>query len=187
MDFDQKPLVAGVAPGGFTDAHEVRILICYLLDSTGIPMSKENLNYIFQINHLVNYFTFSEALTELIQSKHISVQQQGKEEFYRLNPLGKETAKLLKNSLPRSVRDRVVSTAMELMVQLKKEEENEALIEPYKNGYRVHCIIHDDDIDLIEFKLFVPDKMQADIVREQFLRNPTHFYSKMIAYLTEKN
>lgn len=183
MDHDN--LVAGVAPGGFQDVYEVRILICYILYSVNEPLSKDQLHCIFSDNNLVNYFTFSNALAQLLEEHHITATSQNGNELYTLNQLGVDTAQLLQNSLPRSVRDRVVSAALELLSKQKKERENEVQIERFHDGYNVHFVIHDTDFDLLTFTLFVPDQIQADIVKKKFLQNPAEFYTRIIGYLTQ--
>lgn len=182
-----EPLVAGVPPGGYRDIPEIRILICYLLNAIKEPLSRSNLNYIFQTNHLVNYFSFVQALSELMESQHIEVTSKNGEEYYTLNKVGKEAAEVLKSSLPRTVRDTVVSSATNLLTQLKLERENEVTITPYQNGYNVKFILHDTDVDLMKFRLFVPDKAQAERVKQNFLKNPALFYSQIINLLTSEN
>jgi hypothetical protein len=182
---DHEPIMAGVSPGGFQDVYEVRILICYLLASVDSPLSKEQLNYIFQVNHLVNYFTFSNALSQLVKEGHITIKSEEKEEFCFLSKAGADTAKMLQNSLPRSVRDRVVSAALELLALQKKERENEVSIHKVSAGYVVKFVIHDTEFDLLRFQLFVPDRIQADYIKKNFLKDPSAFYGKIIQYLTK--
>lgn len=182
---DQENIVAGVTPGGFQNVYEVRILICYLLSAVKQPLSKEQINFIFQSDHLVNYFTFSSALSQLVAEGHVTIAENQSEERYILTSLGQDVAKMLQNSLPRSVRDNVVLTAMELLARQKKERENEVFIRQTDQGYEVEFIIHDTDFDLMHFTLFVPDQMQAEIIRKKFLKDPTAFYQKIVHFLTE--
>lgn len=184
---NQEPIMAGVSPGGFQDVYEVRILICYLLASVESPLSKEQLNYIFQSNRLVNYFTFSNALSQLVKEGHVTLKTIEKEEFCILSKAGADTAKMLQNSLPRSVRDRVVSAALELLALQKKERENEVSIQKVSAGYVVKFVIHDTEFDLLRFQLLVPDKMQADHIKKIFLSDPSAFYGKVIHYLTNSD
>ncbi|MEG2814214.1 MAG: DUF4364 family protein, partial [Oscillospiraceae bacterium] len=156
----ENEIVAGIGVGGLKDKYEIKILICYLLNSIEIPLSKEQLNYIFQGESFVNYFSFCDALNELLQNGHISQKVNDKnsnEEIYYLNELGVETAQKLKNSLPKSLKDNVITAAMQLIAKNKSGKENEVSIEPYKNGFMVHCIFHDIDFDLMRLDVFAPD------------------------------
>lgn len=180
-------LVAGVNPGGFTDIYEVRILICYLLHSVSEPLSKEQLNDIFQSTHMVNYFAFSDALAQLLADRQITALKSEENEYYRLTQLGIDTANLLQNHLPRSVRDRVAAAALELLSKQKKERENEVMVEELPNGYNVTFVIHDTDFDLMQFSMYLPDEMQLELVKKRFLENPAAFYTHVVEYLIGLN
>lgn len=75
--------VGGIQPGGLTNDFEVKILICFLLDSLkknshGAALSDgeqpglsfDELNEIFQETGLVNYFEFAESMSELEKTEH---------------------------------------------------------------------------------------------------------------------
>lgn len=182
---DNETIIPGVGIGPMTDKYDIKILICYLLKSVSTPLSKNQINYIFQNEQFVNYFSFCEALKELIDSNHISSSKVRSDEFYKLNELGLETARKLERSLPKSLRDNVVEAAMELLAKIKKERENEVKILPYENGYMVNCIMHDDSFDLLQLGLFAPDMLQADKIKEKFLENPTKLYRGLLNLLLD--
>ena len=56
-------------------------------------------------------------------------------------------------------------------------------IKPYANGYKVSCVIHDSDFDLLNFEMFAPDEFQAEKIKEMFLKDPLSFYQNMISFL----
>lgn len=178
-------LIAGVAPGGFKDVYEVRILICYLLSHVKEPLTNEQFTIIFEETKLSNYFTFSTAIAQLVNEKQVSLIEKYGKSCYSLNSVGEETAKSLKSSLPPSVREHIVEVTLELLAKDKNERENEVIIEKTDHGYNVRLTIHDTDFDLMEFTLLVPDKTQAEIVRRNFLNSPLDFYKKTIQLLTK--
>ena len=55
----------GVRPGSVTTSHEVMILICYLIDQAGQPVSFQELSAALQGQELVNYFQLVEAVDTL--------------------------------------------------------------------------------------------------------------------------
>ena len=57
----------GVRPGSVTTSHEVMILICYLMDQAGQPVSFQELSAALQGQELVNYFQLVEAVETLLQ------------------------------------------------------------------------------------------------------------------------
>lgn len=182
-----KKIVPGVGIGGLQDKYQIKILICYLLNTVQAPFTNEQLNYIFQDESLVNYFSFCDALAELIKTEHITVEKKDSDEIYHLNKFGIETAEKLDHSLPKSLRDNVVSNAIQLLAKIKSEKENEVIIKPYQNGYMVQCMIHEVDFDLMKIELFVPDKLQANKIKDFFQNNPSKVYQSLIQLLIEDN
>lgn len=184
---NDKPVVGGVSPRGYQDIYEVRILICYLLHILKQPLTQEQIFDIIEQNRLTNYFTFAAAVSELISSKQVVIQKRNEDEYLILQQLGKDTVALLGYSLPRAVRDRIVTSGMTLLTKLKRDQENKADIKPHQGGYQVRLTIHDSDqVDLLTVTLFVPDQMQADVVKQRFLQDPVSFYKNIISYLTEQ-
>ena len=181
MDFDS--LFAGIEPGGMTDVYEIKILICYLLHAVKEPLSKEQMDMVLQGNHLVNYFSYSSAYQELLKSGHISLAEQNGREVVVLNKFGRDTALLLKSSLPLSVKDKVVSAGMEILAEMRRDRERETRLEEIENGYIVRLILHDGDLELLNIGLFAPDMEQADIIRNQFMENTADIYKGIISLL----
>ncbi len=184
---DNVTIVPGVGKGGLNNKYEIKILICYLLNTINVPFSREQLNYVFQDNNSVNYFIFCDALAELLESKHITSIQENYDEVFTLNELGNETAMKLNQSLPKSLRDNIVTTAMQLLAKTKNEKENEVFINPYKNGFLVKCIIHDIDFDLMSFEVYAPDLLQAEKIKTKLQENPLKIYKGLINLLVEEN
>jgi hypothetical protein len=58
---------AGIEPGGLRTKNEIRILICYLLDSVDVPLKKDDIIEIMQANGLANYFEVADAIAEMCQ------------------------------------------------------------------------------------------------------------------------
>ena len=184
---DNVTIVPGVGIGGLNNKYEIKILICYLLNSINVPFSKEQLSYVFQDKNFVNYFIFCDALADLLESKHITSKNENNHEIFTLNELGIETALKLNHSLPKSLRDNVVTTAMQLLAMMKNEKENEVFINPYKNGYLVKCIIHDIDFDLMSFEVYAPDILQAEKIKTKFQESPLKIYKGLINLLVDES
>lgn len=170
-------MIAGIGVGGMKDKYEIKILICYLLNNFNKPMTKDEINFIFQDEQIVNYFAFSEAFNELLKSKHIAPVTVEGETCYEIRELGVDTAKSLASSLPQSVRDKVVTSAMELMARMKIERENEVKITECENGFKVTLIVHEVDFDIMQLELYAPDKVQAERIKDNFLKDPIKIYT----------
>ncbi len=173
-------VVPGIGVGAMSDKYQIKVLICYLLHSVPSPLSKEQLGAVFQEGQYVNYFSFCDALQELTDAGHLSLDSDGR---YILEPLGVEIAKRLERNLPKSLRDNVVTAAMHLIAQLKVERENEVRILPHQNGFMVHCTSHDGSFVILKLELYAPDQIQAERIRERFLADPAGIYQQVAGLL----
>ena len=54
-----------------------------------------------------------------------------------------------------------------------------------KQGYQVECHISGGEMDLMSFKIYVPDIYQARMVKEKFHENPQRIYSILLASVTD--
>ena len=173
----------GVEPGGLRTKNEIRILICYLLSSVKAPLSKEDILNIVQDNGFANYFEVTDALSELAEHGNIIVSGE-KKELCTASDTAKLIAKQLDTALPHSVRDKAVAAAITLLAKAKREQENSVEILRDERGYQVRCHISGGNLELMSFTLHVPDKFQANMVKEQFHNSPETVYRMMLALVT---
>lgn len=177
----QDAFTGGVDPGGLWTKNDVRILICYILSSVREPLSREDLCGIIQGKALANYFETGEALTALEERGHIRRQGEG----YTATDTGREIAQRLDVELPLAVRDKALAAAMEALALGRAQRENRVEVEEAQRGYRVTCHISGGGgMDLMSVALYVPDREQAALARENFYKDPDGVYRLMLAALT---
>ena len=172
-------------PGSLSDIYEIKILICYLLSCIEQPLSKEQVNYIFQFNSIVNYFSFCQALKELIDTHHIQEKfsaEDGKK-ILQLMPMGENTATTLSGILQKSTRDKIIATAQQVLASEQQERDHQVSITKVEDGYMVHLVIHDIGSDLLEMTLFAPDKQEAQQMAERFNQDAVMLYRGMLGIL----
>ena len=92
---------------------------------------------------------------------------------------------MLETSLPFSVRERAVKQATALLAKARALKENEINVSKTDKGYEVAIIIKDGNLELMTVKFLVADGMQADIVKENFLKDPSGLYKSVLDRLTE--
>lgn len=179
MDFDG--YFAGIEPGGLKDPYDVKLLICYLLSTISEPLSEEQLNFIFQSEGLVNYFSYTVALKELLESGHIKPVTEQDQTKYAITELGQDSSQKLQSSLPRSLRDKVVSTALQLLTRLERRKNVEISLEHVEDGYLVHCRIKDVGSDLLQLTMYANNEIQAKIMKIHFERDTDLLYRTILA------
>lgn len=181
MEFDA--FDAGVEPGGLRSKSEIRLLICYLLNSVGEPLSKETIDEVMQTYGLANYFDVSQAISELAQMGSITAQQVQGSTAYTVAHSGRQAAEMLESALPVTVREKAVNAALRLIAKQRRERENKVEIKKEDGRCTVSCTVLDSNAELMQIKLCVADELQAQTVKENFLRDPAGVYQSLIALL----
>ena len=172
---------AGVEPGGLYSAQEIKILICYMLDSVGEAMPLTAVTDVLAGRGIANFFEVSAAVEELVRRKQLAEDEQG-----RLSPTesGKQTAANLASMVPFTLRERSVQAALHLLTRQRREQENVVDITRLERGYQVTCTMNDGTQPLLSFSLTVGDDLQAQMVKERFLEDPILLYRSLVAVLT---
>ncbi|MDD6175570.1 MAG: DUF4364 family protein [Firmicutes bacterium] len=182
MEYDA--FSAGVEPGGLRSQSEIRLLLCYLLKSVDLPLSRSMILSVIQDSGLANYFEAAAALEELSESGSLIVAENSADPTYRIAQQGAMVADTLAERLPVSVREKSVSAALSLLSRTRREQENKVVFQKQKKGLVVQCHISDGDSDMMSIDLRVPDLLQAELVKKRFQSDPSAFYTAVLALLT---
>lgn len=178
---DKDAFTGGVDPGGLWTKNDIRILLCYILDSVDAPLSAGDISGIMQGKALANYFETGDALAGLEAAGHIRSTPEG----YVIAPTGREIARGLDTGLPLAVRDKALEAAVSLLARARAKRENRVETEDLPNGCRVKCAISGGGGgDLMELGLYVPDRAQARVIEEHFYEDPQGVYQLLLAALT---
>lgn len=170
----------GVEPGGLYNSHEIKILVCYMLNGAGEPMPRQAVLEIIAGNGMANHFETGNAIDELIRHDNIIENEDG---TLVLTETGCQIADTLAGMIPYTLRERSVKAALQLSTRIRRERENSVKIEKLEKGCDVTCTINDNNQPILTFTLRVADRMQAQLVRENFLNNPVLLYRSLLAIL----
>lgn len=178
---NQDAFTGGVEPGGLWNQNDIRILLCFILDRAGGGFTGEELAKITQQRGLANYFEVSDALAALIRQGNVQADSAG---LLSVTAQGKEIAAGLGDDLPLSVRDKALDAALRLSAEARVRRENRVDIRETDNGFQVTCHISGGQMDLMAVTLYVPDRLQARRVEENFYRAPEEVYRLLLAALS---
>lgn len=173
--------MAAFADTEIKDVPTLNILICYLLYKIAKPVETEQLYDIAIGTGVINYFYYQDSIDYLLKNGLIAKEsaEDGSENFVLL-PKGTECARQLKKYAPKSYRDKLVLGALRYFARLKAEQEIKIEYEPVENGCYTHIRCLDVNCDLMDLKLYAPDKTQAKMIGEKILLNPAGFYGKVV-------
>ncbi len=172
---------AGVEPGGLYSSQEIKILICYMLAGVDEPLPRQSVLEIIATGGMANFFEAGAAIDELIRLHNLTEGEDGR--LY-LTEDGRQAASTLSGMIPFTLRERSVQAALKLLTRMRREKENRVTVKKLEHGRLVTCEIQDAGQPLLSFSLRVADDLQAGLIRERFLEDPTLIYSSLIALLT---
>lgn len=172
---------AGVLPGGLTTREEIRILLCYMLDSVGQPMHRSTVTDIIIGEGMANYFNTEEAISTLVEDGHLL---ETEDHCISVTATGSEIGRSLSTRVPYTLRGRSVQAALRLFKRRELEKDNKVEIRKAPDGgCEVVCTVLDQERTLMSVTLRVADEQQAKQIGEGFLDDPTLLYRSTLAIL----
>ena len=159
MDFDA--FDAGIELGGLRNRDDIRLLICYILKSIDKPLTRQMLNDAMQEDGLANFFEVGQAIEELLKTGNITADILDDEEVISVTEKGRDAAELLQTSLPRTVREKAVNSAIRLTTKAKIERENKIEVKKEDDGgYTITFTLFDRDTEMMKLSIYVVDSLQ---------------------------
>ena len=179
MDNEFNAFAEGVEPGGLRNRTQIKILITYVVSKIGEPVKDSLIIEALQLHGLANYFEISQALDELLDNGNLSAS----DGFVYLTPQGALSVNELSQELPKSVKETALADALNLRLLEKREGENSVEVRKAGNGYYVTFKVVHKEETLMELTVYAADIEQADKIKRNFLKNPSHVYSTVITSL----
>lgn len=171
----------GVRPGGLTTTTEVRILLCYILDSLNVLITRQQLEDVLLGEELVNYFTMAESLTQLV-AQGLMTEDDG---VFRITEQGRTVAQTLAQDVPRTVRDTAVRGVIRAQQYAAKQAAHHSQVVKTAQGNVVQASIGDGAGPLFKLELYMPDDLTAKAVQRKFVEHGDTVYKLVLAALTE--
>ncbi len=182
MDNDAFSL--GVAPGGLKDRSEIKLMVCYLLKTLNKPLTRTQINEILQKDKIANYFEINGAVSDLVSSGQITSEIIDDDELITITPRTELSVAIIERDLPRTLRERAVNAALNVLQRDRIKKESTVTWEPHGEGYHVTFTVSDMDTELLKVTVYVTDERQIEIVKRNFYNNAVDIYSDVIASLT---
>ena len=160
---------------------DIKILILFILRRLPGTVDPETLLELCQCDEGIGYFDYSDCLSELVETGHITESEEG----YTITEKGARNADAVESSLPYSVR----SKALRLLVPVEERLRRAAMITARHNmgegGCTVELAMGDGKGDLIRLQLLCADEEQARRIEKNFRKNAEGYYQRIVGLLTE--
>lgn len=175
--------VEGVAPGGLRSKTDIKLLMLYLLEQQGAPVPVRILSDVITDQELANYFEAMDAVSELKADGNLEVTSVDGQDALLITDVGKEAVAFVEEDLPLSVRSKALETLQRFLRLDRHAKENTVEITPSGDGYNVNFSLNTGDTRLMELNMYVVSRDQAELLKTNYLEDPTHLYSSILTAL----
>ncbi len=176
-----------VEHGGLHSVGDVKALILYISNSAARPLMQEHFTEIVLHDGLVNYFDFSQAFQELLEEGLLDYASLDEQDQFIITEVGIQTQKLYEKNLPFNVRKKTLAALTKVLGKIKIDSSTHTDIVAAESGYYVVCRLTENQQTLLEYKVLVPDEMQAHIIADQFAKFPTEKYQAIMSAVIDEN
>lgn len=172
--------------GGLNNVSDVKILVLYILGYAGTPLKKDDLIHIALDSESVQYFDLVQAIDELLITGPIDIINKDNPDILRITEMGRQVLSVFEKNLPYSVRRKNQNALLNLLADIKRKSSVTSEIIKKDGGYEVRCTLLDGDETLLEYKLLVPTQIQAQMIADQFEKDPTSKYKNILSVLVDE-
>lgn len=166
---------------------ENKVLILYILNKIGKPISNDSLlNLVLAVTDM-NYFYFQQFLLDLLENGYIINYYKDDYSFYDITDFGKETLALTQDILPGIIKLRVDANFKDELDSFENEHSVIAEYTPVsENNYTISCKIVDNNDIVFEVKTFAGSRQQAKEIVDNWNKNADKMYPAILNILTKK-
>lgn len=172
---------AGVRPGGLTGSTEIRLLLCYIVKTSG-PIGRQEIENALVEEELVNYFEIGPCLDDITRQGLVRLENGS----YIITEKGQAVAQEIAWDLPRSVRESAIAAVLRRQLWAHKSAVYSAVITEKPNGHcTVRCTIKALEEELFCLDLGAPDRLSAELIKKSFILKGNEIYQLLVNKLTE--
>ena len=163
---------------------ENKVLILYILNKIGKPISNDALlNLVLAVTDM-NYFYFQQFLLDLIENKYVMNYEKDEHTFYQITDFGKETLALTNDIVPGIIKLRVDSNFKSEMEIFENEHSVIAEYTPRSENYfDITCKIVEKNETIFEVKTFAGSQKQAKDIVDNWKNHADEIYPAILNIL----
>ena len=169
--------------GFIHDKLEIKFLILYLMARVAAPIDFPTLTDLTMCDDGIDYFEFAEAAAELVESGHLTLEN----DRYSITDKGRENGAACESSLPYTVKRKCAANLSKVNGVLRRNAQVRAEILPRpEGGLTVRMVLDDDNGNLFTLELLCGSQEQADRLAAHFKERPDHIYNQVLEALLEE-
>ena len=171
------------------DSLLIQIYLCYLLEQLG-DLTEEQLSDIITECEAVNFYSFLEALSVMVEKELTSKSEEKNGTVYHLLPTGKLMAQEFYRRVPLSIREKSLEYGRKVLEMAELERSRICRIEHTRDNniyLTVRFLNEMGGPDLMDLKIYAPDLEQAKQMRERFLEKPSDIVTKVMNFFIKNS
>ena len=168
---------------GFShDKLEIKILILYIMRRLPDAVDIDTLGQMVMCDDRISYFDFTDCLTNLVRTEHVSVS----DGMYAITKKGQRNGEITENSIPFAVRTR----AKELTSAVRSTQLRESLIKTEyiakdDGSYLVRLSMSDGIGDIINIELYASNEKRAAAFEKGFREKAEEVYKTVVGAILD--
>lgn len=170
----------GTVPGSLNSAADIKLLLVYLANEYNTRIGKDQLVDCLCAQEIANYFEISAAISSLSENEQVAVDEHGclitAKNWHTISPLF--------DTIPASVLTHAKGCIDDYIQSNQREKPALARIIKVSDGFLVKCMIPDLGSDLFSTTLFAPTMEEAQLMKENFLKDYKKLYQLNLGLLT---
>lgn len=169
---------------------ENKVLILYILNQISNGILEDGLYKIISSINNVNYFYFKEVLTDLLDSKLVGIFTKDEEEesVLRITSEGKNALSLTIDVLPGILKLKADNIFKKEFTSIANETSIVAEFIPRsENDYTIKCKVIEKNETIFEVKTFAGSRERAKKIVDNWNKNASKIYPKILDILLEDN
>lgn len=167
--------------GFIHDKLEIKILILYVLRRLPAPVDPETLLELCQVDGGIGYFDYSDCISELLKSGHMSEEEDG----FQITEKGVRNADAVESRLPYSVRSRALKRIAPVEERMRRQAMITARHTQDEKGCMVELAVADGKGEMIHLQLLCSGEEQAKKMEKRFRKDAEAYYQKIVELLSE--
>ncbi len=166
---------------------ENKLLVLYILNKVGKPISQKALLELIVSITEMNYFYYQQFLLDLIENKYVISYEKDEEILYMITPEGKRAIELTADMIPGILTLQVDNSLKSNLDDIEdKFSISSDFIPIDDNHFTVKCKIIENNNIMFEVQTFAGSKEQAKTIVDNWNNNAADIYPKILELLTEK-
>ena len=167
---------------------ENKLLVLYVIKSLKQPISNTQLTEIILENNFINYFTLQQYISELEYSNFVKYIEKNEKKLISITDKGEKVLSFFNDRIAPIKRDIIDNYISPTIENIKKEL---TIYSDYtidnNDSYIVNLRAFEDESLLIDLKVSVPSKKQANALCSKWKDDPSTIYTKIIQSLFDDN